>query len=194
MHNNTYHHIGLKEQLIEAGILLLHGKGMEGVSLRAIAKQCQVSHAAPYRHFKDKEELLSEMQKHVEKQFTISLSESLKEENSDMITFGVAYVRFFKEHPPYYTLFMNQKNIGIKISKESGLQGEYQPFQLFLRVGQFHLESLNIPKEKWLVLLMQAWAIVHGLAGMAVMPSIEYDGHWEALVEQILKGETYSEK
>lgn len=54
-----YHHGNLHAALLEAGELLLREKGIADISLRAVAKAANVSHAAPYRHFKDKEHLLA---------------------------------------------------------------------------------------------------------------------------------------
>ncbi|MDY4097642.1 MAG: TetR family transcriptional regulator [Lachnospiraceae bacterium] len=43
---------------------------MEQLSLRKVAMACNVSHAAPYSHFANKEEVLSAMQLHITEQFT----------------------------------------------------------------------------------------------------------------------------
>ena len=61
MKSKTYHHGNLKEALISAGLEILSEKGMEGLSLRNVAKQIGVSHAAPYNHFHDKQALLAAM-------------------------------------------------------------------------------------------------------------------------------------
>ena len=52
-----YHHGNLRQALVDAGKLLLIEKGINGLSLRETAKAAGVSHTAPYRHFKNKEEL-----------------------------------------------------------------------------------------------------------------------------------------
>ncbi|MDZ7906483.1 MAG: TetR/AcrR family transcriptional regulator [Cypionkella sp.] len=46
-----YHHGGLKEALIAAGIEILDSRGLEHLSLRAIAAHVGVSHTAPKNHF-----------------------------------------------------------------------------------------------------------------------------------------------
>lgn len=53
-----YHHGNLKEALILAGEDELNHTGPESLSLREIAKRAGVSHNAPYRHFKSKDELI----------------------------------------------------------------------------------------------------------------------------------------
>jgi len=57
--NDSYHHGDLKNALIAAGVKLLASEGMEGLSLRKLARDIGVSHNAPYMHFADKEALLA---------------------------------------------------------------------------------------------------------------------------------------
>ncbi|MBQ9131598.1 MAG: helix-turn-helix transcriptional regulator, partial [Clostridia bacterium] len=51
----------VRERLIIAGIRELEAHGLNDFSLRRVAVACEVSCAAPYRHFKDKEELILEI-------------------------------------------------------------------------------------------------------------------------------------
>ena len=70
MEKKPYHHKNLKNDLIEKGIELVNKNGINQLSLRKVAQACGVSHAAPYSHFSNKEELLQEMQLHITKKFT----------------------------------------------------------------------------------------------------------------------------
>ena len=53
-----YHHGDLRASLVEAASRLLESEGAVALSLRRVAREAGVSHTAPYRHFKDKHELL----------------------------------------------------------------------------------------------------------------------------------------
>lgn len=53
-----YHHGDLRQALVAAAAELLESSGPGALSLRSVARQAGVSHAAPYRHFKDRHELL----------------------------------------------------------------------------------------------------------------------------------------
>ena len=57
----TYHHKDLRNALIETGIQIVNTEGVNAFSLRKVAAACGVSHAAPYSHFQNKEELLEAM-------------------------------------------------------------------------------------------------------------------------------------
>ena len=59
MSTKNYHHGDLKNALINAGVEILAGDGVGGLSLRKVAKQAGVSHAAPYAHFADKQALIA---------------------------------------------------------------------------------------------------------------------------------------
>ena len=55
----TYHHGDLKNALVRAGVEILSKEGVEGLSLRKVAKRAGVSHNAPYSHFTDKQSLIA---------------------------------------------------------------------------------------------------------------------------------------
>src|SRR5258708_1624307 len=54
----SYHHGDLRNALIQAGLELLAEGGAEALDLRKVARRAGVSHAAPYRHFADKQALI----------------------------------------------------------------------------------------------------------------------------------------
>lgn len=58
MKHTAYHHKNLRIELIEKGIELVEEYGMQQLSLRKVAQECNVSHAAPYSHFKNKDDLI----------------------------------------------------------------------------------------------------------------------------------------
>lgn len=58
MPNHTYHHGDLRRSLLEAAAASIEESGVEALSLRQLARDAGVSHAAPSRHFRDKQALL----------------------------------------------------------------------------------------------------------------------------------------
>lgn len=56
---DRYHHGNLKAALLKAAFQLVAKVGMEGFTLREVARRAGVSHNAPYRHFKSREDLVA---------------------------------------------------------------------------------------------------------------------------------------
>ena len=54
-----YHHGNLKQVLLDAAVQLIAETGPRGFTLREVSRRAGVSHNAPYRHFRDKDELLA---------------------------------------------------------------------------------------------------------------------------------------
>jgi len=54
-----YHHGNLREALLNAAQEILNGQGLEALSLRTLARATGVTQAAPYSHFRDKDDLLA---------------------------------------------------------------------------------------------------------------------------------------
>jgi len=102
-----YHHGDLRRALIEASRRILETEGIAALSLRAVAREAGVSPAAPYHHFRDRTELLSE----VAQEGTAELLESLKKARAEnkpgrerMIAVGAAYVGYGLHNPALYRL------------------------------------------------------------------------------------------
>ena len=119
MEKKPYHHKNLKNDLIEKGIELVNKNGINQLSLRKVAQACGVSHAAPYSHFSNKEELLQEMQLHITKKFTEVLENTVSQYRGTpifLLEFGKAYISFFISHPQYFNFLFQQGNIQIDLN------------------------------------------------------------------------------
>ncbi|MFD9379827.1 TetR/AcrR family transcriptional regulator [Streptomyces sp. NPDC059999] len=58
MADGPYHHGNLRAALLERAEVILTTSGAEGLTLRGLARELGVSHAAPARHFRDRQALL----------------------------------------------------------------------------------------------------------------------------------------
>jgi len=59
MNKSTYHHGDLANALVTAALRQIEKDGAEALSLRELAQSLDVSRAAPYRHFEDRDALLA---------------------------------------------------------------------------------------------------------------------------------------
>lgn len=102
----TYHHGDLRVALIEAALDIIDEIGPQGLTIRKVAQRAGVSHAAPYRHFTGKDELILAV---VERGFEL-LNESMDRARAaagddrlaQFAAAGDAYVAFGMAYPAYY--------------------------------------------------------------------------------------------
>ena len=103
--SDKYHHGDLRNALIEESIKMINTSGEDSLSMRKLAEKCGVSMAAPYAHFKNKEEMINAIKKYVEEAFTEYLEKAISHCENDIekkiITLGNAYITFFIENPEY---------------------------------------------------------------------------------------------
>lgn len=100
----------LREDLIRAGIEEINIHGANGFSVRRVATACNVSSAAPYKHFKDKKEFITAIIDFVNDQWAEEQDRVLERCGDDprqqMVEVAVAYVRFLMEKPYYRQILM----------------------------------------------------------------------------------------
>src|ERR1700750_2749344 len=102
-----YHHGNLKEALIDAARELIRQKGPAGFTFAEAARWAGVSPAAPYRHFRDRDELLSDVARRGFEQFADVLDKAWDRGRPEPFTaferLGKAYLAFAREEPAYYS-------------------------------------------------------------------------------------------
>lgn len=195
MLKKAYHHGNLEIELIETGLKLLHEKGIDGLSLRKIASACGVSHSAPYKHFKDLEDLLNAMQDYVSNNFAEALAESLivnKDSDNRMIYFAKSYLEFFMSNPHYFYFFIKQDHNIIDLTNLKE-KSSHKPFEVFRFAVWEEFEEYKIPEEKRCSMLIKMWGLVHGITLMAIMQNIKFDRDWKELLGDILAKNDYKE-
>lgn len=109
MTSTPYHHRDLPRALLEAAGRLVAREGAANASLRAIAREAGVSHAAPYHHFEDRESLLAGVAASGFDALGTAMERAAKESRARdpldrMQAAGVAYVAFAVENPEIYRL------------------------------------------------------------------------------------------
>lgn len=105
-----YHHGNLRETLIQTAVRFLEKNPLEALSLRTLAAKAGVSQAAPYRHFKDRNELLAAIsQQGFEIKFKFMLESFLKNrEHPRELLHGCAqsYFKMGLLYPQHFKLMM----------------------------------------------------------------------------------------
>ena len=95
----------VRTRLILAGITEIEEHGIKDFSLRRVAIAAQVSCAAPYRHFKDKDELVCEIIKYIGSRWNLlyrQIEELFKHDIPKLIVeASVAMLRFWLANPNF---------------------------------------------------------------------------------------------
>lgn len=114
----------IKEELILAGIEEIQKCGIQNFSLRKVASRCGVSCAAPYKHFKDKQDLICSIIQYINEQWhrrqkkVVEAYEGNLRQQLTQISFE--YIKFLVENPHFRSIIMlkddgmDEKNIKIK--------------------------------------------------------------------------------
>lgn len=189
--NDKYHHGDLRESLIKMGLKLLNEEGAEKFSLRKVAALCDVSHSAPYKHFKSKEDLIKAISEYVSSKFQTSLQEIADNYKDNLhkriIELGKEYVLFMVENPDYLKfLFLNNCKNGIIVNKNEIKNPEYITFNIFKNCAIDYFKSINIKEKDYAQNIIAMWSMVHGIAIMLSNKTFEYEGDYLELVENIL--------
>lgn len=166
LRRRSYHHGNLREALIEAAIYLIEKTGPHSFSLSEAARRAGVSAAAPYRHFKGRDDLLEEVARLGFIEFGKALSKAYGEGGPTPLDaiqrVGSSYLKFAEEHQGYY-MAMFESNVAIAASSELWETSE-RALGVLVRAATDLSDSL--PKEDRPPARMVAnhiWAMSHGV-------------------------------
>lgn len=190
MTKEQYHHGDLRRSLIEKGLEIINQEGEEKLSLRKVAMECGVSNAAPYAHFKSKDEFIVAIQQHIMDSFTDSLektAEQYKDSDSLLPMLGKSYVMFFYKNPLYFDFLFSRKNIKIQLSLSVSDENENPPLDILKKTAISIFKKANISEKSMQDKIIAMWALVQGLSSIVTMPNVEYDDDWELRIEEIIK-------
>jgi len=104
----AYHHGDLREALLDAAEALLAQRGAAGLSLRDVARDAGVSHAAPYHHFAGLPELLAALAERSFEQLGAAMQAGVDAHpgnaREQLLAIAAAYVEFAKRRPARFRL------------------------------------------------------------------------------------------
>jgi len=164
-----YHHGNLKEALIRAALELIAQKGPAGFTFAEAARWAGVSPAAPYRHFRDRDELLIDVARRGFDRFAVTLESAWDGGRPDAFTafdrLGKAYLRFAKSEPAYYSAMFEA---GIPPEASPELQEAGQRAFAVLRTATEGLIATMPAQQRPPILMMtlHIWALSHGIASL----------------------------
>jgi AcrR family transcriptional regulator len=159
--DKPYHHGDLRNALLTAAALELAQSGIEGFSLRAVARRAGVSHAAPAHHFGDANGLLTALAADAYRRFVAMQiareTQAAKDPHAQMVAAGLGYVDFALAEPALFRLIFGSDRPD---HDDPMLQEAANTAYLHLTEGLAQMGSTS-PTDA-----VAVWAMAHGLADL----------------------------
>jgi AcrR family transcriptional regulator len=165
----AYHHGDLRRALITQALEVIDRDGLADLSLRDLARQVGVSHAAPVHHFGDKAGLLTA----IATEGFLTLADELRRTYADTASYlevGVAYVRFAVRHRAYFEVMYrpelyNPADAALEAAQQQARALLYGPLADRADVAATETRHAGLA----------AWALVHGLATLLLTGNLPLD-------------------
>jgi len=165
----AYHHGNLREELVRAALELIAEKGPSGFTFAEAARSAGVSPAAPYRHFRDRDQLLSDVARRGFELFETALARAWNEGRPDPLSafeeVGKAYLAFARSEPAYYSA-MFEAGVPLDTNPEMRAAGE-RAFAVLRNAAESLLAAIPLPsRPPALMVALHIWALSHGIASL----------------------------
>ncbi len=193
----NYHHGDLRNALIVAAGELIEEKGSLDFAMIDAARRANVSSAAPYRHFEDKDALLQA----VSEVAFLALDDVARQATSlapygssaCLIAQGKAYITFVSDHPAFYDLMWG--DLGLRKRNLEDMELQTSGFYILVGCVRAWCEQAGLRSHDPLELSVKFWAMAHGLACLAmngnitqIMPSADVHSLFESSAITFLDG------
>jgi AcrR family transcriptional regulator len=181
-----YHHGGLRDALLEAAERVLERDGLAGLTLRAVAREAGVSHAAPSHHFADLTGLVSELAAIGFRKFNTAMAAAGAMGNSPLekaLARAKGYVAYAQAHPGMYGLMFRTERLDMSRpalcdaanASFAGLAGAIGA----TRHEQISDHALSLEQAADIA---RAWSLVHGFTMLLL------DGRLTDILRRLPKG------
>ncbi|WP_315721009.1 MULTISPECIES: TetR/AcrR family transcriptional regulator [unclassified Bradyrhizobium] len=160
-----YHHGALRDALLQAAERVLERDGLAGLTLRAVAREAGVSHAAPTHHFKDLTGLVSELAAIGFTRFNAAMKAAGESPGTPIeraMARAHAYVAYAQANPGMYGLMFRTERLDYsRPSLHSAAEASFAGLagSVAGREGLVGDEELSLDQA---AAIARAWSLVHG--------------------------------
>ena len=169
MSTSTYHHGDLRNTLLDAAERIIDADVTRMFSLRELAREAGVSHAAPYKHFATQAELVAELARRWMADFVTAQEAAVSgaDARADLLAAGQAYVGWAADHPSRFTIIFDPAlNTGTGAGDLAAEATRHEALLRGLVADAIEAAALTGPPE---IAALQLWALVHGLATLVIL-------------------------
>ncbi len=179
-----YHHGQLRAALIDAALGIIATQGIEGLNLRALAQATDVSPAAPYSHFRDKQDLLAAVAEAGYQKLALQMAEDAtgyKDARTRVEKLLTSYIRFALANKPLFRLMAN------------GAQDMKEYPTLAMTAGKsYALISAALSKRQNAgddtpFLSVALWSLCHGLTSLLIDDKINLSQFGAANIDDFVR-------
>lgn len=183
----AYHHGGLREALIKATQQLIEEKGSDQFSVSDACRLAGVSTAAPYKHFKSKDEMVLAAMLEAMARHKAELEEDVapfaKGSLERIVAMGHNYIGFAQREPEMFRLRFAQCNPEIDPDLHETGESIYAIVQEEVRAALGEAQVSDKVRERSFML----WSFVHGMSYLGMVPEFA-DKHPETSMDDLLRG------
>ena len=183
----SYHHGNLKPVLLQAAVGLIAEVGPAEFTLREVARRAGISHNAPYRHFREKDELLAAVATEGFERLADALGKPGKATRAcnphpalrRFQASGLAYVRFAVRSPEHLLVMFDWP---LALDRYPGLSvAAKRAFSVLVGLVEAAQREGSLPGGDALALACIAWSLVHGVAKLAIAKRLPFKSGSEVL-------------
>ena len=190
MNSNKYHHGDVKNAIITAGIDIINEQGVENLSIRNAAKRIGVSHTAPYRHFKNKEDLLVAIAikgfEILKNNIESAVSKIDISDPSALAEAGRAYIRFAVSNSNYYRIMFGD-TIRNKTKYPEFFKVYDRSFQKLIEIIKNNTDTHETDKTDHEITAIAVWSLLHGYCSLVLDNETDENVGSDGQVDRILQ-------
>ncbi len=162
---SSYHHGGLRQALVTAARAALKEKGVDKLSLREVARNTGVSHAAAYHHFRDKTSVIAAVAVAAFEELEVAMQAVPSGDNATRRLEALmrVYVAFALDHPDEFRLMFSPQLRSDEVRTEVERAGRATYELIIAALASLEAAGRLRPADPEHAAIT-CWAVAHGLA------------------------------
>lgn len=180
-----YHHGNLRDALMAAAMEILSTEGLSALSLRTLAKYTGVTQAAPYSHFRDKEDLLAAIAEKGFQQLALKMAEeatgaqSVQARIEKLVT---SYIHFALQNKALFSVMFGRELADMKKYPTLAMTAG-KSYSLFSAA----LSKLPNSSEDTRFTTVAIWSLCHGLTTLIIDEKVKTEQFGAESLEDFVK-------
>jgi AcrR family transcriptional regulator len=164
--DSSYHHGDLRQALLRAAETVLERDGLQGLTLRAVAREAGVSHAAPTHHFSDLSGLVSELAAIGFRRFNATMMAASATGTTPAesgLARAKAYLAYAHQRPGMYRLMFRTERLDMtRPALREAANASFAGLASFVAARQHEPIDTSALTLEQAALIARTWSLVHG--------------------------------